>query len=124
MAHFAHVTNGIVDSVIVINEDTIANKGGWYCPECFEFKPLSEWIQTSYNTHEGVHRLGGTPLRKNYAGIGYTYDAVRDAFFPPRPFNSWLIDEEKGNYKAPKNKPIDGYYYDWSEEDEDWVKIK
>ncbi len=77
MAHFAKVENGVVTQVIVIEQDVL-NLGHWGDP--------SLWIQTSYNTSGGVHSQGGTPLRKNYAGIGYTYDAGRDAFIPP---NDW-----------------------------------
>ena len=74
MAHFAKVENGIVTQVIVIDQETL-NTGHWGDP--------ASWVQTSYNTSGGVHSQGGTPLRKNYAGIGYSYDAGRDAFIPP-----------------------------------------
>ena len=84
MAHFARVENGVVTQVIVIDQETL-NTGHWGDP--------ASWVQTSYNTQGGVHSLGGTPLRKNYAGIGYTYDSVRDAFIPPKPFPSWVLDE-------------------------------
>lgn len=123
MAHFAHVTNEVVDSVININEDTIENKGGWLCPSCGEFKPLSEWFQTSYNTQGGVHTLGGTPFRKNFAGIGFTYDSVRDAFIPPQPFPSWTLNEDTCHYEPPFPMPADGNYYEWDEKITDWVII-
>ena len=77
MAHFAKVENGLVIDVIVAEQEFI-NSGAVGDP--------SSWVQTSYNTYAGVHKLGGIPLRKNYAGIGYTYDAQRDAFIPPNPF--------------------------------------
>jgi hypothetical protein len=129
MSHFAHVNNGIVDSVIVIEQDVLDANDGWYCPGCQVHKPASEWIQTSYNTDGGVHKLGGTPLRKNFAGIGFTYDSVKDAFIAPKPagYNSWTLDENSCKWKAPKPHPLttradEGWY--WSEEDEDWVKPK
>lgn len=82
MAHFAHITNGIVDQVLVAEQAFIDIQEN---PE--------DWVQTSYNTRGGVHALGGTPLRKNYAGVGFTYDHGRDAFIPPRP-----ADPENGTY--------------------------
>ena len=82
MSHFAKVENGTVTQVIVIEQETL-NTGHWGDP--------SLWVQTSYNTYGGEHRLGGTPMRKNYAGIGYTYDVARDAFYPPQPFNSTFL---------------------------------
>ena len=121
MAHFAHVTNGVVDSVIVIEPEVIEQAGGWDVPELGEFRPLSEWVQTSYNTLGGVHKLGGTPLRKNYAGKGYTYDGVRDAFIPPKAHDSWILDEDTCQYKAPKERPLDGKTYGWDEAIGEWV---
>ena len=78
--------------------------------------------QTSYNTHGGQHLLGGTPLRKNYAGIGYTYDASKDAFIPPKPFNSWVLDETTCWWEAPVAYPSDGKEYDWDEDNTQWVE--
>jgi hypothetical protein len=78
------------------------------------------WIQTSYNTHSGVHDNGGTPLRKNHAGIGYTYDEDRDAFIPKKPFNSWLLNETTCNWEAPVAKPNDGKRYNWNETNLTW----
>jgi len=83
MSHFAKVENGIVTQVLVAEQDFI-NTGAMG----------HGWIQTSYNTHGGVHNEGGTPLRKNYAGVGYTYDNDRDAFIPPQPFPSWILNED------------------------------
>lgn len=113
MAHYAHITNGIVDQVIVIDEETLA-LGYWGNP--------SEWKQTSYNTKGGVHTQGGTPLRKNYAGIGYTYDSGRDAFIPPKPFASWLLNESTCLWDAPTPMPNDGKRYSWSEDTLSWVE--
>ena len=87
------------------------------------------WIQTSYNTHGGVHDNGGTPLRKNHAGIGYTYDETRDAFIPPKHFNSWILNEDTCLYEAPVAKPTEeleeNKYYSWNESIINWeVKTK
>jgi hypothetical protein len=114
MAHFAKVLNGIVVNVIVAE------------PEFFEsFVDTSpgEWIQTSYNTHGGVHSLGGTPLRKNFAGVGYTYDSKRDAFIPPKPFPSWVLNEDTCLWDAPIPMPTDGNEYKWDEEGQQWILI-
>jgi hypothetical protein len=115
MAHFAKVNNGIVEQVIVAE------------PEFFQtFVDTSPgaWIQTSYNTHGGVHTLGGTPLRKNYAGIGYTYDSQRDAFIPPKPFASWVLNDNTCLWDAPVAMPNDGKTYQWDEAAGAWVEIE
>jgi hypothetical protein len=78
--------------------------------------------RTSYNTYGGSHRLGGTPYRKNYAGIGYTYDVGRDAFIPPKPFASWLLNETTCRWEAPVAYPTDGEYYVWNESTNSWIK--
>jgi hypothetical protein len=78
------------------------------------------WKQTSYNTKGGVHTEGGTPLRKNHAGIGYTYDETRDAFIPPKPFNSWILNEDTCLWNAPIAKPQDNYTYRWNESTLTW----
>ena len=80
------------------------------------------WKQTSYNTQGGVHKLGGTPLRKNHAGIGYTYDETRDAFIPPQPYNSWTLNEDTCQWEAPVAKPDSesGAAYIWNEETTSW----
>ena len=115
MAHFAKVENGVVTSVIVIDQETL-NLGHWGDPAL--------WVQTSYNTSGGVHRLGGTPLRKNYAGIGYTYDAGRDAFIPPKPFVSWILDEGTCNWNAPTAMPVEeGKRFTWDEPTTSWVEV-
>ena len=114
MAHYAHITNGIVDQVIVIDAETLA-LGYWGNP--------SEWVQTSYNTYGGVHATGGTPLRKNYAGVGYSYDSDRDAFIPPKPFASWLLNESTCLWDAPTPYPNDDKFYRWNEETLSWVEV-
>lgn len=114
MAHFAKVENGVVTQVIVIDQETL-NLGHWGDP--------SLWVQTSYNTQGGKHLLGGTPLRKNYAGVGFTYDANRDAFLPPRPFASWVLDEETCLWNPPTPMPTDGKMYNWDEDSKSWVEF-
>ena len=79
--------------------------------------------QTSYNTFGGEHLLGGTPFRKNYAGIGYSYDQTRDAFIPPKPFASWILNETTCDWEAPVVKPDDGQKYLWNEETKQWDLI-
>jgi hypothetical protein len=78
------------------------------------------WKQTSYNTFGGVHQLGGTPFRKNHAGIGYTYDEDRNAFIPSKPFNSWTLNETTCLWEAPVVYPDDGNVYNWNEETQQW----
>ena len=105
MAHFAKVVNGKVTQVIVAEQDfidTLKWEGG-------------EWIQTSYNTHGGQHDLGGTPLRKNFAGVGMTYDKDKDAFIPEKEFESWTLNETTCLYDPPIAKPTDGKIYKWNE---------
>jgi len=119
MAHYAHVDNGIVTQVIVADE-TFINSGAVGDP--------SSWVQTSYNTQGGTHRNGGTPLRKNYAGIGFVYDAGRDAFYAPKPFASWHLDEETCYWKPPVAQPDNimptetetGTFYTWNESTTSW----
>ena len=82
------------------------------------------WKQTSYNTYGGVHSSGGTPLRKNHAGIGYTYDEDRDAFIPKKPFNSWILNETTCQWKSPVAYPTDGGKYTWNETNLNWEIIK
>jgi hypothetical protein len=115
MGHYAKVVNGTVTQVIVAEPDFFAT---------FVDSSPGEWIQTSYNTKGGVHVLGGTPLRKNYAGIGYTYDQTRDAFIPPQPYASWMLNEDTCLWKSPTPMPTDGKLYDWNEETLEWEEIK
>jgi len=115
MAHFAKVENGIVTQVIVIEKEVL-DLGHWGDP--------ASWIQTSYNTQGGVHTLGGTPLRKNYAGVGYTYDSVRDAFIPPKPYASWLLNEETCLWNPPTPMPVEeGKMFTWNEATTSWVEF-
>lgn len=115
MSHFAQIDeNNIVTNVIVAEQDFI-DSGAVGDP--------SKWIQTSYNTQGGEHKLGGTPLRKNYAGIGYSYDADRDAFLPPKPFNSWVLNEDTCLWYAPEPRPDDGKMYHWDEDTTSWIEL-
>jgi hypothetical protein len=112
MAHFAQIdSNNTVIQVIVVEQDVI-NTGLFGDP--------GSWIQTSYNTHGGQHSQGGTPLRKNYAGIGYTYDSVRDAFVPPKPYPSWVLNEDTCLWASPVAMPEDGNRYVWNESTVSW----
>ena len=78
--------------------------------------------RTSYNTVAGIHVQGGEAFRKNFAGIGFTYDETRDAFIPPKPFASWILDEDSCLWGAPIPKPDDGKDYYWSEDSQDWLE--
>lgn len=124
MAYFAHITNGKVDSVIIIEPSVIEGAGGWHCPTCGVHKPLSEWKETSSKTYEGATKDGSEPLRKNFAAIGYDYDTSLDAFIPPKTYDSFVLDEAKGVYVPPKEEPKDGKAYMWDEKTLDYVEWK
>jgi hypothetical protein len=112
MSHFAKVENGIVTQVIVAEQDVIDS--GLFG---------TGWVQTSYNTYGGQHPEG-RPLRKNYAGIGYTYDSGRDAFIPPKPFASWVLNETTCQWDAPTPMPVEeGKYFRWDEATTSWVEV-
>jgi hypothetical protein len=114
MSHFAKVKDNIVIEVIVAEAEFF---------DTFVDETPGEWIQTSYNTRGGVHLNGGTPLRKNYAGIGYTYDKTRDAFIPPQPYPSWTLNEETCLWECPVAHPNDGNMYIWNETDQQWDEV-
>lgn len=120
MGHFAKVNNGIVEQVIVAEQEFF---------QTFVDTSPGTWIQTSYNTRGGVHydpATGqpsadqGKALRKNYAGIGFSYDAQRDAFIPPKPFASWILDEQSCQWNSPVPYPTDGNKYNWNEANQTW----
>lgn len=115
MGHFAKVVNGTVTQVIVAEPEFF---------NTFVDSSPGEWIQTSYNTSGGEHKLGGTPLRKNYAGIGFTYDRTRDAFIPPQPYPSWVLDEQTCLWDCPVPYPTDGDRYSWNETAQQWDKVE
>ena len=114
MAHYAKVVDGKVTQVIVAEKEFF---------DTFVDNSPGEWIQTSYNTYGGKHTQGGTPLRKNFAGIGYSYDATRDAFIPPQPFASWVLNEETCLWDAPVAMPTDGKPYVWDEATGAWKEL-
>jgi hypothetical protein len=113
MAHFAKVIDGVVTEVLVIEQDVI---------DTGAFGDPALWVQTSYNTYGGQHPEG-RPLRKNYAGIGFTYDAERDAFIAPQPFASWTLNEDTCLWDAPVAQPDDGKLYRWDEATLAWVEV-
>jgi hypothetical protein len=119
MAHYAQLdANNVVIQVIAgIDENT--KDGELY----YQMETGKKWKRTSYNTHGGVHTLDGTPFRKNYAGIGYTYDFERDAFIPPKPFNSWVLNENTCLWESPIEYPNDDKRYIWSDETNNWVEF-
>lgn len=124
MAHFAQIdNNGIVLRVLVI-PDHQEHRGSDYLRYDLNLGANTQWVQTSYNTIGGVHTNGGFPLRKNYAGIGYKYDLNRDAFIPPKPYSSWVLNENTCLWEPPIPRPsnIENYY--WSEESLNWVKVE
>jgi len=126
MASFAKIENNIVTTVVsVVNEVLKDSNGVEQETIGIQFlKSLygqnTNWKQTSYNTVGGVHSLGGIPFRKNHAGIGYVYDSQRDAFIPPKTYNSWILNESTCNWDAPVAMPIDDNKYKWNEEILNW----
>lgn len=121
MAHYAFINDqNIVTEVIVGRDedevvDGITDWEAYYA----EFRGQT-CKRTSYNTQGGAHTGGGTPYRKNYAGIGYTWDEARDAFIPPKPYDSWVLNEDSCLWEAPVAMPDDGQMYDWNEETTSW----
>jgi len=124
VAHFARLdSNNIVDFVVVGRDEDNGKEAE------LSARTGDVYKQTSYNTHGGVHALGGTPFRKNYAGLGYTYDAGRDAFIPPKPYASWLLNETTCLWESPVPYPTDvgteenPKRYSWDEATTSWVEI-
>jgi len=122
MAHWAEIDeNNIVTRVLVgDNNDPAGDEGYQWLIDNLGGK----WVKTSYNTIAGKHTLGGTPLRGNYAGIGYIYDEELDAFYAPQPFKSWTLNKETFTWEAPKAYPTDGKFYTWDEADQNWIEVK
>lgn len=119
MAHFAKLVNGVVVDVLVV-PDEHENDGENYLRSLgFD----GDWLRTSYNTFGGQHFDSGVPFRKNYACIGYTYDAARDAFLQPQPYASWILDEETGWWNPPVPRPSDGAH-EWDEDSGSWVSLE
>ena len=121
MAHFAQIDeNNIVTQVLVVS-DKDEHRGEEFLAN--DLNLGGTWVKTSYNTQGGVHTLGGTPFRKNYAGIGYKYDSTRDAFIPPKPFASWNLNEDTCLWEAPVVYPADGGMYTWNEDNQSWDEV-
>lgn len=120
MAHYALIDENNIVTTVFVGKDENEPPGNW--------ESYYNAKRTSYNTHGGVHYGqdslpdGGQPFRKNYAGIGYTYDAIRDAFIPPKPFDSWVLNEDSCLWEAPIPQPAEDYI--WNEGTQEWVKIE
>lgn len=141
MAHFAGIdkNNIVVKTIVIKNEEE--HVGAEICENLEKDinpdTPIVKWLQTSYNTNMGEHLLGGTPLRGNYAEVGYLYDDSLDAFLPPKPFDSWLLNEQKYFWEPPVPRPSDDLaiapsdltdisgwkFYDWDEQSLSWVEV-
>ena len=128
MASFAeiNVLKKVIRVLVLDDKDTQNKKGNEV--EAVGAKYLHDafggtWLKTSYHTIKNTHKLGGTPFRKNYAGIGYTYDETRDAFIPPQDYPSWTINENTCVWEAPVAYPDDGKVYEWNELDKSWVEF-
>jgi hypothetical protein len=111
VSHFAKVVDGVVEIVIVAEQDFIDTQEG-------------TWVQTSYNTFGGVHSAGKTPLRKNYAGPGSIYDEDRDAFYAPQPYPSWALNDDSCLWEPPVARPNDDKYYTWDEDTTSWIEVE
>ena len=125
MAHFAKLNSeNIVERVEVVSNDiaTTEQAGIDFLNNLYKTNDI--WKQTSYNTSAGEHLLGGTPFRKNYAGVGFTYDQTRDAFISPQPFDSWTLNETTCVWESPIPYPNDNYNYAWNETKKTWDKIE
>ena len=125
MAHFAKlgVGNIIIEVSVVSNDIAITEQAGVdFLNNLYGSRDV--WKQTSYNTYGGVHKLGGTPSRKNYASIGFTYDQTKDAFVPPKPYASWLLNETTCLWEAPTTYPTDGEDYTWNETTTSWDLVE
>lgn len=127
MAHFAEIDENNIVIRVLVTDNNASNEGYDWLVENLG----GRWVQTSYNTIAGKHTLGGTPFRKNYAGIGFFYDEARDAFIPPKSFASWILDEETCLWIPPipmpsnakKSLEDDGKIYTWDESVTNWVEV-
>ena len=113
MAHWAKIVDGKVVSVIVAEKEFF---------DTFVDNSPGQWLQTSYRTHGNQHPEG-RPLRGNYAGIGYTYDAEKDVFVAPKPFASWVLNQKTFLWEAPVAMPTDGKPYAWQEDTQSWKEV-
>ncbi len=121
MAHYAFLNENNIVTEVIVGKDEGDDGVDW-----------EQWYgdfrgqickRTSYNTIGGVHNNGGTPFRKNYAGIGYTYRADIDAFVPPQPFASWILNNDTAQWEPPTPMPTDGKMYSWDEATTNWIEI-
>jgi hypothetical protein len=121
MAHYAFLDMQNVVTEVIVGKDETDGPTNWE----IHYGNIREQVckRTSYNTRGGVHSDGGVAFRKNYAGIGYTYDQTRDAFIPPQPFDSWMLNETSCLWEAPVAMPDDGQQYTWNEETTSWDLI-
>jgi hypothetical protein len=130
MASFAKIglNNKVIEVLSVVNE--VLHDANGVEQESIGIDFLTKltgypvWKQTSYNTKGGIHMEGGTPFRKNHAGIGFTYDEERDAFIAPKPFNSWILNEDTCKWESPIPYPQDNNRYNWNEQNQSWDLIE
>ena len=118
MAHYAFLDMANIVTEVIVGRNEGDTNTNWE----LEYQDVRKQVckRTSYNTQGGVHSGEGTPYRKNYAGIGYTYDFARDAFIAPKPYASWVLDETPCTWEAPVARPDDGQMYTWDEENQEW----
>lgn len=121
MAHYAFLDSSNIVVEVIVGKDETDTSENW--EQHYEQIKSLTCKRTSFNTYGGTHLNGGTPFRKNYAGIGFFYDASRDAFIPPRPFVSWSLNESTCLWEAPVAYPTDGKNYNWDEENSQWTEI-
>ena len=121
MAYYALLDNNNVVVQVIAGKDETDPQCNW--EDLYSHETGLQAKRTSYNTYGGVHQLGGTPFRKNYAGIGYTFDAVRDAFIPPKPYPSWTLNEQTCLWEPPVPMPSEGMYQ-WDEATTSWVEVE
>lgn len=117
MSHFAQIDENNIVMQVVVCDDNLPNEG----LDMLEEAVGGRWIKTSYNTIGGVHLLGGTPFRMNFAAIGGVYDEARDAFIPPKPYPSWILNEETLLWEAPVPRPSDPAPFVWDEGSVSWI---
>lgn len=120
MAHWAEIDENNIVVRVTVGDNNEPDEGYQWLIDNLG----GTWLKTSYNTLGGVHVNGGAPLRKNFAGIGHTYDETRDAFIAPKNFESWILNEETCIWEAPTPYPTDGKFYSWDEATTSWVEVE
>jgi hypothetical protein len=123
MAHYAFIDENNLVTEVIPGKDESDTSENWELHYA-QFREGMRCIRTSYNTFKGAHKDGGTPFRKNFAGVGYTYDEGRDAFIAPKPFPSWILNEETCSWNSPIPMPTDGKRYRWDEPTISWIEIE